>query len=638
MARAGRWLAVATSITLAAAGAATPSGASTSANGTVEDRQLDRALRRGLEEAGTPGIAASVVFADGRQWTGFAGQADTADRRRVTATTPFAVASVTKTFVAALALQLAEEGTVDLDEPIARWLPDVPGNDVITLRQLLSHTSGLSNGPIGAPSQRWTPDEVLASMGPPDCAPGTCFRYADMNYVAAGAVLEAATTSSLPRLVRRRFLAPLGMTHTWFQSFERARGTVATAYRVGVPLSDGSSNVPTTDFVTRTGYSGALATTARDLAIWGDALLGGKVLRRASLAQMLDFDATADLPCPLPDQCLGGYGLGMAFDQLHASPVWQHSGSTGALLTHLPRQGITIAVLTNSAPGEPPGPFPAQAALADALPSLQRHPGIHAVDVDGADRHLVTSTGAGVGASAAAVSPDGAHLAFVRERGDDGGGDIAIAGIDGQGARLITHDRASNFRPAWSPDGEHLAFASERAGNPEIYVMDTDGGNVVRLTDDPAWDGAPAWSPDGTLIAFDRHVDDRLDIRVVRADGSDERSVVTMTIHGRFTGAPTWSPDSAQLAFAGDVGGVPNIQVVDVDGSDLAAVTTGHVPTTEAAWAPDGTLAFGRLGSLYIGRPDGTNVQKVDRSANPLDYLPAWTPDSGTVFFTAHGR
>ena len=457
MARAGRWLAVATSITLAAAGAATPSGASMRADEIVEDRQLDRALRRGLEEAGTPGIAASVVFADGRQWTGFAGQADTADRRRVTATTPFAVASVTKTFVAALVLQLAEEGTVDLDEPIVRRLPDVPGNDVITLRQLLNHTSGLSNGPIGAPSQRWTPDEVLASMGPPDCAPGTCFRYADMNYVAAGAVLEAATTSSLPRLVRRRFLVPLGMTHTWFQSFERARGTVATAYRMGVPLSDGSSTVPTTDFVTRTGYSGALATTARDLAIWGDALLGGKVLRRASLAEMLDFDATSDLPCPLADQCLGGYGLGMAFDQLHASPIWQHSGSTGALLTHLPRQGITITVLTNSAPGEPPGPFPAEAELADALPSLQRHPGIHSVDIDGADRHLVTSTGAGVGASAAAVSPDGAHLAFVRERGDDGG-DIAIAGIDGQDARLITHDRASNFRPAWSPDGEHLAF------------------------------------------------------------------------------------------------------------------------------------------------------------------------------------
>ena len=628
---------MATSITLVTTGAATSSSASTPTGDAVEDRRLDRALRRGLEEAGTPGIAASIVFADGRQWTGFAGQADTADRRRVTATTPFAVASVTKTFVAALALQLAEDGAVDLDEPIARWLPDVPGNETITLRQLLSHTSGLSNGPIGAPNQRWTPAEVLASMGPPDCAPGTCFRYADMNYVAAGAVLEAATEDSLPRLVRRRFLTPLGMSHTWFQSFERARGPVATTYRNGIPLSDASANVPTTDFVTRTGYSGALATTARDLAIWGDALLGGKVLRRASLDQMLDFGATADLPCPLPDQCLGGYGLGMAFDQLHAWPIWQHSGSTGALLTHLPRQGVTITVLTNSAPGEPPGPFPAQAALAEVLPFLQRHPGIHAVAIDGTNRHLVTSTGAGDGASAPAVSPDGTRLAFVRESGDDGG-DIAIAGVDGKDARLITHDHAFNFRPAWSPDGERLAFASERDGNPEIYVMDADGENRVRLTDDPASDGAPAWSPDGTLIAFDRRVDDRLDIRVVRADGSDERLVVSMTVHGRFTGAPTWSPDGTRLAFAGDVGGVPNIQVVDLDGSDLTAVTTGHVPTTEAAWAPDGTLAFGRLGALYTGLPDGTQVRRLDRSRKPLDYLPAWAPDSRTVLFTANAR
>lgn len=637
MARAGRWLVVATSFTLVATGVATSSGASTPGGGAVENRQLDRALRRGLEEAGTPGIAASVVFADGRQWTGVAGEADTAQGRRVTATTPFAVASVTKTFVAALALQLAEEGTVDLDEPVARWLPDVPGNDAITLRQLLSHTSGLSNGPLGAPTQHWTAAEVLASMDPPACAPGTCFRYADMNYVAAGAVLEAATERSLPRLVRRRFLAPLGMTHTWFQGAERPRGKVATAYRSGVPLSDGSANVPTTDFVTRTGYSGSLATTARDLAIWGDALLGGKVLRRGSLDQMLDFEATAGLTCPLLDQCVGGYGLGMAFDQLHAWPIWQHSGSTGALVTHLPRQGVTITVLTNSAPGEPPGPFPAQGALADALPFLERRTGIHSVAVDGTNRHLVTTTGAGIRASAPAVSPDGTRLAFVQESGDDGG-DIAIADADGRNARLITHDHEFNFRPAWSPDGERVAFASERDGNPEIYVMDADGGNLVRLTDDPAWDGAPAWSPDGTLIAFDRHVDDRLDIRVMRADGSDERPVVSMTIHGRFTGAPTWSPDGTRLAFAGDVGGVPNIQVVDLDGSDLTAVTTGHVPTTEAAWSADGTLVFGRLGALYTGLPDGSQVRKLDRSPNPLDYLPAWTPDSRTVLFTAHRR
>ena len=117
----------------------------------------------------------------------------------------------------------------------------------------------------------------------------------------------------------------------------------------------------------------------------GDAfrLFRGDVLRPRSLDQMLDFEATADLPCPLVQQCAPGYGLGMEQSHLNAWTVWQHSGSTGALLTHFARQGVTIAVVTNGAPGASGGQFFATRALVDALPGLAGRSAVFAIDADG---------------------------------------------------------------------------------------------------------------------------------------------------------------------------------------------------------------------------------------------------------------
>jgi Tol biopolymer transport system component len=507
---------------------------------------------------------------------------------------------------------------------------------VITLRQLLSHTSGLSNGPVGARGQRWTPAEVIASMEPAACAPGTCFRYADMNFVVAGAVLEAAAGRPVARLARSRFFTPLGMADTWFQGAERARGRTATAYRDGVADSDAGPFVPTTDFVTRTGFSGSLASTSGDLVTWGDALFRGDVLQRRSLSEMLDVEATAELPCPLVQQCASGYGLGMEQSHLNAWTVWQHAGSTGALLTHFRRQGVTIAVVTNSAPGASSGQFFVTRALVDALPALRGSGAVFAIDADGSNRRRVTPRGLRAGVPA--VSPDGERLAFVTEaRGARDRSDIAIADVDGHNDRLLTHDHANNFHPAWSPDGRQIAFASSRDGNPEIYVARLDGSDPRRLTDDPGQDSGPAWSPDGTHIAFSRHVDDQLHLVVIGADGSDPRTVVSMTVHGPYTGEPSWSPDGNRLAFTGDVGGVPNIQVVDLDGTNLTAVTSGHAPSTEVAWAADGTLAFGRLGVIHTVVP-GSDAppRRLEGRADRVDFLPAWSPDSRAIYFTAN--
>jgi D-alanyl-D-alanine carboxypeptidase len=148
-----------------------------------------------------PGMSAAVVFPDGSMWTGQSGVGVLSTGAPVTADTLFAVGSISKTFTGALALRLAERGTISLDDPVSRWVPTFPNAANITLRELLNHTSGIRDlfDPsvykyIGADrSAKWTPEQVLSLIGKPYFAPGKGYHYSSTNYVLLGVVLERAT-------------------------------------------------------------------------------------------------------------------------------------------------------------------------------------------------------------------------------------------------------------------------------------------------------------------------------------------------------------------------------------------------------------------------------------------------------------
>jgi hypothetical protein len=475
-------------------------------------------------------------------------------------------------------------------------------------------------------------------MAPPDCEPGACFRYSDLNYVVAGAVIEAATGSGVPELVRRRFLRPLGMTHTWFQGEERAQGRVATAYRDGAPDSDGSAFVPTIDFVTRTGVSGAVATTAADLTTWGAALFGGKVLDKESLHTMLDFEASADLACPVAEQCTGGYGLGMEQDHMNAFVTWQHTGSTGAVLAHFPKSKVTMAVLTNGSPGAA-NPVGAARALGAAIPATRSRTRVYAMAADGSGVHPVTATR--LGASEPAVSPDGAELAFTAERARTSTGaatnsSVAVSDIDGRHVRFVTDPIDPAAGPDWSPDGRSLVFTSARDGTLDVYQVDADGTDEVRLTDDPGDDGHPSWSPDGSLVAYDHRDGDSIEIRVVSPDGGAPRTVVRTMARVPFPGEPAWHPDSRTITFTGEANGSMQLFDVALDGSGLTPITAGHAPSAEAAWAPGGTLLFARMGALRTRAPSAGDLSPPLGLPFRENYYPEWAPDSRMIYFTAN--
>jgi D-alanyl-D-alanine carboxypeptidase len=111
----------------------------------VLSSRLQETLDRVRTDQGIPGASAAVLIPGEGIWTGNSGEADTRTHRPVTDRTLFAAGSITKTFVAALMLKLAERDVLDLDDHLSRWVPEFPNSRSISLRQLLNHTSGTSN-------------------------------------------------------------------------------------------------------------------------------------------------------------------------------------------------------------------------------------------------------------------------------------------------------------------------------------------------------------------------------------------------------------------------------------------------------------------------------------------------------------
>ena len=276
-----------------------------------------------------PGISAAVATPDGA-WAGVAGKARFEPGVAVDADTPFAIASITKTFVAAVILQLREEGELSFSDKLSRWETQVPNATRITVRQLLSHTSGVRDmwrhprytaRVEGRPDHVWTYAQVRAMIGASRFAPGTGFEYSNSNYVLLGRIIELETGHSVAHEIRRRFLDPLGLDDTWFQGAEDGPRAAAIGYerRSGtwIRQGDGTGLRPTTSIATFFGASGAMASTARDLATWARALYGGRVLATASLTRMTDFDRH-------------DYGLATRRKQIGDRLAWGHGGSSTA--------------------------------------------------------------------------------------------------------------------------------------------------------------------------------------------------------------------------------------------------------------------------------------------------------------------
>lgn len=328
-------------------------------------KKLDAMTRR----ASLPGVSVALVWDDGRTWTGTAGYADVAAKQPVSADSGFALASISKTFTAAVVLQLVDEGRLELDQSVAPLLPTYGLDKRITLRMLLDHTSGLAdfffNPRIdallqGDPGATWTAQRSWSMVPKRVAKPGKRWSYSNTNYLLLGEVVEAVTGNSLAHEVQTRLLDPLELSQTWYQGKEKPLADITTGYRLittrngkvkARAVAPASGVMPFRSVVTAAGGAGSIASTALDTARWMQAFAGGRVLSPAMQQAMLaDAARTEARHATIP------YGLGIQEVTMLGRTALGHSGrylGFRNVVRYLPEEGVTVAVLTNQGGYDP---------------------------------------------------------------------------------------------------------------------------------------------------------------------------------------------------------------------------------------------------------------------------------------------
>jgi D-alanyl-D-alanine carboxypeptidase len=286
---------------------------------------------------GAPGVTA-FVRNDNGSWSGASGRTSLEGGRPMGVDDHFRVGSITKMFIATVVLQLVAAGHVRLDDPVARWLPDLPVDGRITIEELLAHRSGLFdyadqmavrflNDPASRHT-RWQPVDLvdLATTEPSQFPPGTQWAYSNTNYVVLGMLIEQVTGHSVSHEITDRIIDPLHLTDTSFP--EPGDTTIPEPHPTGysptlTPLGrprDLTGQDTTSYDPSFAWAAGALISTATDLARFLQGLIGGDLLPADSLTTMLR-SRNDD-----PDH---GYGLGLL--EFHQAPcaiaVIGHNGS-----------------------------------------------------------------------------------------------------------------------------------------------------------------------------------------------------------------------------------------------------------------------------------------------------------------------
>ncbi|MBN1996207.1 beta-lactamase family protein [candidate division KSB1 bacterium] len=323
--------------------------------------KMQNVLDKNIRRHHVRGVSAAVVFPNGEIWTGVSGISH--DSVAVKPDMLFAIGSITKNIVAALVLQLAEEGVLSLDDPLSKWLPKYAFVDsTITIRQLLNHTSGLymfwDNQALWDALKRdrtkvWTPEEVLSYIKEPYFSRGEGWHYSNTNYLLAAMIVEKATGSKISSEFRKRFWQPLDFCQVFLAIEETIPDYQIHVY--GDNFQFGSREMDLT-FEPRASHdsitwgSAGIFITAEELARWSHALFQGKVLQQQSMEQMLQFVKFK------PVANMRAYGLGVqrytrnfAFGKDAIGHGGANIGSS-TYMVYLPDYHISIVVMINAYP------------------------------------------------------------------------------------------------------------------------------------------------------------------------------------------------------------------------------------------------------------------------------------------------
>jgi CubicO group peptidase (beta-lactamase class C family) len=326
-------------------------------------RQVDSIANQVLQSTGVPSASIAVVKNGRLVYANAYGAARLEPRATATPDMRYAIGSISKQFTAVAVLLLQQDGKLKLDDPVSRYIPGLTRGNEVTVRQLLSHTSGYQDF--------WPQDYVMPMMlqattpqaiadqwakKPLDFDPGSRWQYSNTNYTLAGMVVEKASGMKFFQFVRTRILAPVGLTSAAdFDASPRATNTTGyIRYGLGPlrPAPDAGSGWMWA--------AGELAMTAGDLARWDINLIRHRLLNTASYRE-LEHEVV------LNNGAGTGYSLGLDVGMQGGRFMLEHSGEVSGFTAEnmvFPEDSAAIVVLTNQ------DAAPASGAIANQIATI----------------------------------------------------------------------------------------------------------------------------------------------------------------------------------------------------------------------------------------------------------------------------
>lgn len=308
---------------------------------------IDNNIRRILAETGCPSVSIAIVKDGKIAYEQAYGDARLEPKTPAEPGMRYKIGSNSKQITATAILLLMEEGKLSLDDPVSKFVPGLTRGNEITIRQLLSHTSGYQDYyPLDyvAPfmTKKVTAQGILDIWAKKalDFDPGTQWQYSNTNYVVAGMIVEKLAGRPLMDFLRARVFTPLGMKspvdvdrETWSDQDAAGHGR----YALG-PVRPIAAEGPGWVFA-----AGELAMTAHDLALWNISLMNGSILKPASMTAL-----TTEVK--LKSGASTGYALGLSVGNNSGHRRWAHGGGMAGYLSAnftLPDDRIAVTVLSN---------------------------------------------------------------------------------------------------------------------------------------------------------------------------------------------------------------------------------------------------------------------------------------------------
>ena len=309
--------------------------------------KIDRIADQVLKQTGVPSASVAIVQHGKLVYTHAYGLARLDPPKKATPDMRYSIGSISKQFTATAILLLQQEGKLSIDDPVGKYVPGLTRGDEVTIREILSHTSGYQD--------YWPEDYVMTPMLKPETAqqiidtwgkkpldfePGTQWQYSNTNFVIAGAIVEKVSGESLWKFLGEHVFHPLEMKSVWNSDEHKLTDVDATAYyrhALG-PLRVAPKEGEGWMFA-----AGELAMTAHDLALWDESLIAETVLKPESYKEMFT-------EVKLKDGKGTGYGLGVGVSDVDGHRDIEHSGEVSGFVSDnqvLVDDGAAVAVLTN---------------------------------------------------------------------------------------------------------------------------------------------------------------------------------------------------------------------------------------------------------------------------------------------------